>query len=82
MRTLGSRFWAVKLRVPQNLQAGRLELLMVVSCLDQVTTVVMIVHMTVVKPTTMLAVGGLEKAGCASTQPVKHTCKAQPYSSR
>ena len=46
-----------------KLQARRLELLMVISCLDQVTTIVMIVHIKVAKPsdgstmTTMLAVG-------------------------
>ena len=73
MRTLGLQFWTGKLSVPQNLLARWLELLMVFSCADQVTTVVMIVHMKVVKPsdgsgtTTMLAVGGLEKSGSAST---------------
>ena len=63
MRTLGSQLCTGKPSVPQNLQARRLEVLMVVSC-PQVTTVVMIVHMKVAKPsdvsttTTMLAVGG------------------------
>ena len=75
MRTLGSELWTSKPWVPQNLQAPRLEL-MVVSCPNQVTTVVMIVHMKVAKPsdgsttTTMLAIGGLKKSGSASTQPV------------
>ena len=88
MRTLGLHFWTGKPSVPQNLQARQLELLMVVSCLNKVTTVVMIVRMKLAKPsdgsttTTMLAVGGLEKSGLASTQPVQHACKAQPCTCR
>ena len=43
-RTLGSQLWTGKLSVRQNLQAQWLELLMVLLCPNQVTTVVMIVH--------------------------------------
>ena len=66
MKTLGSQLWTGKLSVSQNLQERRLELLMVVSCLDRVKAVVAIVHMNFEKPsdesttTTMLAVGRLE----------------------
>ena len=78
MTTLGSQLWTGKLSVPQNLQARRLELLMVVSCLNQVTSVVIISHMKVAKQsdgsttTTMLAFGRLEKSDfCEHT-----TCSA------
>ena len=61
MMTPCSQLWTGKPSAPQNLQAGLLELLMVVWCPNQVTTAVMIVHMKVAKPsdgstkTTMLA---------------------------
>ena len=88
MMALGLQPWTGKPSVLQSLQARRLELLMVVSCPNQVTTVGMIVHMKVAKLSdgsttiTMLAVGGLEKSGSASTQPIQHTCKAQPCTCR
>ena len=88
MRTLGSQLWTGRPSVRQNLQARRLELLMVVLCPNQVTTDVMIVHIKVAKPsdgsttTTMLDVVGLEKSGSVSTTPVEHTCKAQPCTCR
>ena len=72
MRTLGSQLWTGKPSVPLNLQVGRLELLMVVSCPNQVNTVVMIMHIKVAEPsddtttTTMPTVEGLEKSGSAT----------------
>ena len=82
--TLGSHVWTGKTFPRKNLQAQRLELLMVVLCPYPVTTVAMSVRSKVAEPsdgcttTTMLAVGGLKKLGSVSTTPVQHTCKAQP----